>query len=65
MVVPKHRSVEPPGRNAGINTSITPNEDIAKGHGKEYPTGPNIGVQPIEEIGRQDSGDDHDGRKLV
>lgn len=45
--------------------SITQNEDIAEDHSEEHPTGPNVGVQPVEEVNRQDSGDYHDGGKLV
>ena len=48
-----------------ITHSIAQNEDIAEDHGEEHPTSPNISVQPIEEIDRQDSGNNHDGGKLV
>jgi hypothetical protein len=40
-------------------------EDVAEGYGEEHPTGPNVSVQPVEKVGCQDSGDDHDGGKLV
>jgi len=65
LVVPEYRGAKPPGRNAGVSASITQNEDIAEGHGKEHPTGPNISVQPIEQVGHQDSRNDHDSGELV
>jgi hypothetical protein len=45
--------------------SIQQNEDVAEGHGKEHPTSPNVRFQPVEKIGHKDSGNDHDGGKLV
>ena len=45
--------------------SIAQDEDIAESHGEEHPASPNISVQPVEEIGRQDSGNDHDSCELV
>jgi len=64
MVVSVHESAEPPGGNAVVDGSIQQNKDIAESHGKKYPTGPNIGFQPVEEIGHKDSGNDHDGGKF-